>query len=392
MRYLLPTLLAAARLATAQSVYGSAEGFASGVTGGGSTTPVYPADAAELESLLSSEGEQVIVLTKTYDFTGTSATGTACYSWGTGDACQLILQDDCSGQESTIATYDAAGPTPIPVASHKTLLGVGSEGVIKGKGLAFRDNVSNVIVQNIKITDLNPKYVWGGDALTFDGSSLIWIDHVETSLIGRVHYVFGFNPNSKVTLSNNFLNGETTYSTSCDGYQYWGMELVGENDSITFKGNYLYKTTGRSPALSGSTIFHACNNVWSDNPGHAIEGNQEGQGLFEGNVWTDVADIASDANWVDGSLFLSSADGSGNDACASYIGRNCASSIYANSGGDYTSYTDASFLANWGDLTIAECAEASEIQSSVPGGAGNTLASSSSMATCNNGIRSCSSV
>jgi hypothetical protein len=59
---------------------------------------------------------------------------------------------------------------------------------------------------------------------------------LQTSLIGRVHYVFGFNPNSKVTLSNNFLNGETTYSTSCDGYQYWGMELVGENDSITFKG------------------------------------------------------------------------------------------------------------------------------------------------------------
>jgi pectate lyase len=183
MRYLLPTLLAAARLATAQSVYGSAEGFASGVTGGGSATPVYPADAAELESLLSSEGEQVIVLTKTYDFTGTSATGTACYSWGTGDACQLILQDDCSGQESTIATYDAAGPTPIPVASDKTLLGVGSEGVIKGKGLAFRDDVSNVIVQNIKITDLNPKYVWGGDALTFDGSSLIWIDHVEVCFL-----------------------------------------------------------------------------------------------------------------------------------------------------------------------------------------------------------------
>jgi hypothetical protein len=256
MRYLLLSVLAAAKLAAAQSVHGSAEGFASGVTGGGSATPVYPADAAELESLLSSEGEQVIVLTKTYDFTGTTATGTACYSWGTDDACQLILQDDCAGQQSTIATYDAAGPTPIAVASDKTLLGVGSEGVIKGKGLAFRNDVSNVIVQNIKITELNPKYVWGGDALTFDGSSLIWIDHVEvcflpsiesgllahlallqTSLIGRVHYVFGFNPNSKVTLSNNFINGETTYSTSCDGYQYWGMELVGENDSITFKGS-----------------------------------------------------------------------------------------------------------------------------------------------------------
>ncbi|KAL4742865.1 hypothetical protein BDV11DRAFT_202323 [Aspergillus similis] len=358
MKYLL-SILAAATYATAQSVSGSAEGFASGVTGGGSATPVYPADTAELESLLSSEGEQVIVLTKTYDFTGTTATGTACYSWGTGEGCQLILQDDCGDTPSTTATYDAAGKTPIPVASDKTLLGVGSEGVIKGKGLSFTDNVSNIIVQNIKITDLNPEYVWGGDALTFDGSSNIWIDHVETSLIGRVHYVFGYNANSGITLSNNFINGETTYSTSCDGYQYWGMELVGENDSITFKGNYLYKTSGRSPALSGTTKFHACNNVWSDNNGHAIEGNEQGQGLFEGNVFQDVTTVVSSANWEAGDLFLSSADGTGNDACASYIGRNCASSIYTNDGGDYTSYTDVSWLGDWSGLTIAECAEAS---------------------------------
>ncbi|CBF88117.1 polysaccharide lyase family 1 protein [Aspergillus nidulans FGSC A4] len=371
-KYLL-SLLAAVTYTTAQSVSGSAEGFASGVTGGGGATPVYPADTAELESLLSSEGEQVIVLTKTYDFTGTSATGTACYSWGTGEGCQLILQDDCGDTPSTTVTYDAAGKTPIPVASDKTLLGVGSEGVIKGKGLSFTDNVSNIIVQNIKITELNPEYVWGGDALTFDGSSNICIDHVETSLIGRVHYVFGYNPNSGITLSNNFINGETTYSTSCDGYQYWGLELVGKNDSITFKGNYLYKTSGRSPALSGSTKFHACNNVWSDNNGHAIEGNEKGQGLFEGNVFQEVATVVSSTFWEAGDLFLSSADGTGNDACASYIGRNCASSIYMNDGGDYTSYTDVSWLGDWSGLTIAECAEAREIEGTVPTSAGNTL-------------------
>ncbi|KAL4809475.1 pectin lyase fold/virulence factor [Aspergillus unguis] len=375
MKRFLGILFAAttATLTTAQTVSGSAEGFASGVTGGGDATPVYPADESELESYLTASGSQVIVLTKTYDFTGTEATGTACYSWGTDEACQLILQDDCNGEQSTIATYDAAGPTPIPVASDKTILGsTGGEGAIKGKGLTFTDDVSNIIVQNIKITDLNPKYVWGGDALTFDGSSNIWIDHVETSLIGRVHYVFGYNPNSKVTLSNNFINGDTTYSTSCDGYQYWGMELVGEDDQITFKGNYLHKTSGRSPALSGSTKFHACNNVWSDNPGHAIEGNEQGQGLFEGNVFTDVPTVTSDQFWEAGSLFLSSADGSGNDACASYIGRDCASSIYTNSDG-YSGYTDASFLSDWSDLTIAECQEASEIESSVPSSAGATL-------------------
>lgn len=51
-----------------------------------------------------------------------------------------------------------------------------------------------------------------------------------------MHYVFGFGANSRIELTNNFLNGSTPYSTGCDGYQYWGMELVGADDTITFKG------------------------------------------------------------------------------------------------------------------------------------------------------------
>jgi hypothetical protein len=31
---------------------------------------------------------------------------------------------------------------------------------------------SNIIIQNIKITDLNPQYVWGGDAITLDDTDL----------------------------------------------------------------------------------------------------------------------------------------------------------------------------------------------------------------------------
>ena len=32
--------------------------------------------------------------------------------------------------------------------------------------------------RNIAITDINPKYVWGGDAITIDDSDMVWIDHV----------------------------------------------------------------------------------------------------------------------------------------------------------------------------------------------------------------------
>ena len=50
---------------SAQSVSGAAEGFAKGVTGGGSATAVYPTTNAELVSYLGDSSARVIVLTKT---------------------------------------------------------------------------------------------------------------------------------------------------------------------------------------------------------------------------------------------------------------------------------------------------------------------------------------
>jgi pectin lyase len=37
------------------------------------------------------------------------------------------------------------------------------------------NGAKNVIIQNIHITELNPQYIWGGDAITVDGSDLIWV-------------------------------------------------------------------------------------------------------------------------------------------------------------------------------------------------------------------------
>ena len=58
------------------SVYGLAEGFATGVTGGGDSTPVYPSDIDELVSYLQSDDPQVIILQQTYEFTGSEGTTT----------------------------------------------------------------------------------------------------------------------------------------------------------------------------------------------------------------------------------------------------------------------------------------------------------------------------
>lgn len=94
-----------------------------------------------------------------------------------------INKDDwCSNYQAsapaTSVTYDEAGLDPIIVASDKTVIGSGSAGVLKGRGLRIAGG-SNIIIQNIAITGLNPQYVWGGDAITLDGSDMVWIDHVK---------------------------------------------------------------------------------------------------------------------------------------------------------------------------------------------------------------------
>ncbi|CAG8928860.1 unnamed protein product [Penicillium salamii] len=366
--FTLAVILGVTQLGVSQTVSGSAEGFATGVTGGGSVEAQYPSDIDELKEWLTDETARVIVLNQEFDFTDSEGTtsGTVCASWGTGDKCQKIIQDDCGDSTALSATWYTAATKPIDVASNKTILGVEDKGIIKGKGLRFRDGASNIIVQNIQVTDLNPEYVWGGDAISFDGSDLIWIDHVTTARTGRQHYVFGFDTSTRVTLSNNFINGETPYSTGCDGYTYWTFEMVGKADQITLQNNYIYKTTGRSPALSGGTLLHAVNNVWEDNNGHALEGGEAtAKGLFEGNVWSGVNTIIGD---YEGVLFTSP-DSSTNEQCNSALGRSCVVNLATDSG-ELTAHKDTSFFTDFSGLKIAPATSASEAQANVPSKAG----------------------
>lgn len=153
----------------AAGVTGSAFGYASGTTGGGSASPVYPTTTAQLVSYLTDSSPRVIMLDRTFDFRSYDGTCTNCAgciptSYTCGSSGQLAIASGtwCSDSKlpSTTVTYYKAGLSPIQVKSNKSLVGVGSAGVIRGKGLRFVSGVSNIIVQNVHITDLNPQYIW----------------------------------------------------------------------------------------------------------------------------------------------------------------------------------------------------------------------------------------
>lgn len=133
----------------------------------------------------------------------------------------------------------------------------------------------------------------------------------------------------------------------------------------------MYHTSGRSPALSGSTLFHAVNSVWEDNDGHAIEGDANGQGLFEGCVFQNVSTVV--ASGFGGHLFSSPATAL--SSCKTYLGRACEANVLTDSGA--FSEADTSFFANFTGLSIASAVSASVAESRIPGNAGyGKLASS----------------
>ncbi|KAL4901548.1 putative pectin lyase D [Aspergillus multicolor] len=373
MKFSAFTLLAAAATAAATSVSGAAEGFAKGVTGGGSASPVYPSTNDELVSYLGDDEARVIVLTKTFDFRGTEGTTTAkgCSPWGTASGCQLAINKDgwCDNYQpdapQTTITYDAAGMLGITVKSNKSLIGQGSKGAIKGKGIRIVNGAQNVIVQNIAITDINPQYVWGGDAITLNDVDMVWIDHVTTARIARQHIVLGTNACNRVTISNNYFNGVSDWSATCDGYHYWGLYLDGSNDMVTLKGNYIHHFSGRSPKVGGNTLLHAVNNYWYDSTGHAFEIGAGASVLAEGNVFQNI-NAPVEASSLAGNLFTSPNTGT-NAVCSSYLGHTCQINGFGSSGS--FSQADEGFLANFKGKNVASASAYSAAQS-VPNNAG----------------------
>lgn len=84
-----------------------------------------------------------------------------------------------------------------------------------------------------------------------------YLTRKQTARIGRQHVVLGTSADNRVTISNSYFNGVTSYSATCDGYAYWGLYFDGSSDLVTLQKNYIYHFSGRSPKVQGNTLLHA---------------------------------------------------------------------------------------------------------------------------------------
>jgi pectin lyase len=375
MRFELIALLAAVATTSAQSVVGTAYGYGAGATGGGSAKAVTPTTNEELASYLSDDTARVILLTKTFDFTGKTATDAGCdkttCSAKSGGGQYYLGDLSCGGSDMTAVsdvTYDAAGTEFLKVGSNKSILGVGGKGVMKGKGLSIAKNANNVIIQGVEFTTINPGIVWGGDALDMQGGNTkIWIDHCKFSLIGRMFIVSHYD-GSAATLSNNEFDGVTTSSATCNDNHYWTMMMIGKTEKFTLDKNYFHNVSGRAPKLGQDGVnsyFHAINNYFEDMQGHAFDAYAGTNSLVEGNAF-----VAVDQPNTEHAAGINTFVTKGGDACSAVFGRACLENSVDATSGKLASGTSTSFITQFGKIDVPDVLEASKVAAYVKANAG----------------------
>ncbi|KAJ7173438.1 pectin lyase-like protein [Mycena filopes] len=358
---------AALALLRTTSAVGTPFGLAAGTTGGGSATPSVPSSLAELTTWLSDSTARVILLESIYDFTSNegTTTGTICKPWTCSpnpqfaiDANSWCENDEPSAAKST-GTWYVAGTKPLTVASNKTLLGKGSSGGLKGKGLKIT-GANNIIIQNglsssaseyqnqyaqvllhlerilnpFYAADINAEFVWGGvrvvalsnsiflhivfspqDALQIDGGSNIWVDSNYFQHIGRQMVVTGYGAVTKTT-------GDSTYSATCNVFLFM----------VNLFQGVITGTSGRGPHVGGTSGYfqdiHIYNNYFVSIAGNAIDPEVGSKVLLEGNYFNTVTTPTLTGA---GQTYIPTTSAQA-AACSSLLGRNCVTNVLLSSG------------------------------------------------------------
>eukprot|EP00644_Phytophthora_capsici_P005166 jgi/Phyca11/558255/estExt2_Genewise1.C_PHYCAscaffold_10868 len=298
---------------------GTAPGLASGATGGGDTDPVYPTTIDELTSYLSDDETRVIILQQEFDYRGSEGSTTEngcrplsnqeCIAKNNGCKGQdVILQSGgmsgtggCTDGISVQVTYDNAGPNPLQVQGNKTIRGVGTSGVIIGKGLWI----------------LGSNGADGGETALEN----VWFDHVKISSIGRQMIATNTASVKSMTISNCDFDGYTEYSASCDNRHYWTMLFYGTETQVSLVNNYIHQTSGRSPKVGGNTILHAANNYFYNNSGHNFDPIDESYTVAEGNYMDTCTEPILLDDDATGAIMVPSSDTQ--SYCESALGRDC---------------------------------------------------------------------
>ncbi|MEV0647109.1 RICIN domain-containing protein [Phytomonospora sp. NPDC050363] len=201
--------------------------------------------------------------------------------------------------------------TELRVASNKTIIGVGTSGVIVGGGFFLGTGVHNVIIRNLTIRDTRmPDDDPGDDAYDYDAIQLdtadhIWIDHNRLTRMND-GLIDSRKDTSYLTVSWNHL---------VDNNKTFGIGWTDNVTSlITIHHNWFQNTNSRNPSADNIAACHLYNNYLQDVTGYGHFARGLTKAVVENSYFDSVRDpyyveagelvqrgnIVVDSTWSDG--------------------------------------------------------------------------------------------
>ncbi|PPK92321.1 pectin methylesterase-like acyl-CoA thioesterase [Kineococcus xinjiangensis] len=210
----------------------------------------------------------------------------------------------------------------IPVASDKTIIGVGTTGEIFQGGLQLKD-VRNVVIRNLTIGNTyDPNDPDGKccdhDAIQMDGAHHVWIDHNRLTRAGD-GLLDSRLDTSFVTVSYNELsNHNKAFGIG------WTSNVTAQ---LTIHHNWIRSTNQRNPSVDNVARAHLYNNLLQDVTSYGIRARGGTRAVVENNhflrvanpySYQDTAELVQRGNVVASSTGSQTSRGTAFDPRASY--------------------------------------------------------------------------
>ncbi|KOX34125.1 ricin B lectin [Saccharothrix sp. NRRL B-16348] len=175
----------------------------------------------------------------------------------------------------------------VPVASNKTVVGVGTRGEIVGGGFRLNAGTGNVIIRNLTIRDTRvasddpDDKEFDYDGIQLDTADRVWIDH---NRILRMND--GLLDSRKDT-----TNLTVSWNVLAEGNKSFGIGWTDNTTArLTIHHNWIHDTNSRNPSTDNVAYAHLYNNHLQDVRGYGNYSRGNTRMVLENSYFDNVRD------------------------------------------------------------------------------------------------------
>ena len=248
-------------------------GFGEATTGGEGGQIVRVSNVNDLIRECNSGGAKIILVAEgVYDLRN-HRNQLVCVSGGNN-----VVTGNCNtGVTRTVQRWDRR----VSISSDKTIIGVGKGASLRGASFSTSNGISNIIMRNLTIWDVNPHIIEAGDGISPNGSTNFWVDHCTFKWISDGNDVAN---GKKHSWSWCLYEGVNQYVAS--GNDHYAAAL--DYTEITYDHFYWLNCEGRDPKASQYNTVHILNNYHENNTYYAVGSGKYSEVYVEGTVFENV--------------------------------------------------------------------------------------------------------